>query len=287
MQGIPPNISTSSEAAPPTQTIVSTSTSNTSPDSAQEMIRAIAQSTVTILNNRISETDGTSSGTSREELIGTRTSLEHILSSDDSISSTHSSFILEVFNESRDSNTLLGVAGVIACLYFKLQTLADTSADPDKETITDNDFIEFIRNSQNALETFHSNVRPDDLPDDLKIYHLKIRNIDTLLAWWLRKPYPIGKEYRIMQFVQFESKDMRCRYSLKGLLQQHLDVVYMDEEFRSLEAENSRDHADAADDDNSSLIENPGSLALSDADLNDYHDDMSSVDTMEHMSGKI
>ena len=61
----------------------------------------------------------------------------------------------------------------------------------------------------------------------------------------------------------------------------------MDEEFRSLEAENSRDHADAADDDNSSLIENPGSLALSDADLNDYHDDMSSVDTMEHMSGKI
>ena len=80
---------------------------------------------------------------------------------------------------------------------------------------------------------------------------------------------------------------MRCSHSLKGLLQQHLDVVYMDEEFRSLEAENSRDHADAADDDNSSLIENPGSLALSDADLNDYHDDMSSVDTMEHMSGKI
>ena len=104
----------------------------------------------------------------------------------------YSSFILEVFNESRDSNTLLGVAGVIACLYFKLQTLA--SPDPEKEIITDNDFIEFIRNSQTALQTFHSAVRPDDLPDDLKIYHLKIRNIDTLLAWWLRKPYPIGKE---------------------------------------------------------------------------------------------
>ena len=66
----------------------------------------------------------------------------------------------------------------------------------------------------------------------------------------------------------------------------------MDEEFRSLEAENTRDHADAIEDDNhadndSSLIENPDSLALSDADLNDYHDDMSGVDTMEHMSGKI
>ena len=116
---------------------------------------------------------------------------------DDSISSTHSSFILEVFNESRDSNTLLGVAGVIACLYFKLQTLADASPDPEKEIITDNDFIEFIRNSQPVLQTFHSAVRPDDLPNDLKIYHWKIRNIDTLLAWWLRKPYPIGKEYRI------------------------------------------------------------------------------------------
>ena len=196
MQGIPPNIVTSSEAAVQsvTQATASTSTSNTSLDSAQEMIRAIAQSTVTILNNRISETDGT---LTREELIGTRTSLEHILSSDDSISSTHSSFILEVFNESRDSNTLLGVAGVIACLYFKLQTLADASADPQKETITDKDFIEFIRDSQTALQTFHSVVRPEDLPDDLKIYHLKIRNIDTLLAWWLRKPYPIGKECRI------------------------------------------------------------------------------------------
>ena len=188
MQGIPPNISTSRSI---------TSTSHTSLDSAQEMIRAIAQSTVTILNNRISETDGTSKSSSREELIGTRTSLENILSSDDSISSTHSSFILEVFNESRDSNTLLGVAGVIACLYFKLQTLADASPDPEKEIITDNDFIEFIRNSQTALQTFHSAVRPDDLPDDLKIYHWKIRNIDTLLAWWLRKPYPIGKEYSL------------------------------------------------------------------------------------------
>ena len=59
----------------------------------------------------------------------------------------------------------------------------------------------------------------------------------------------------------------------------------MDEEFRSLETENTPD--EAVDDDNSSLIENPGSLALSDADLNDYHDDMSGVDTMEHMSGKI
>ena len=63
----------------------------------------------------------------------------------------------------------------------------------------------------------------------------------------------------------------------------------MDEEFPSFEAEKTPDNADAADDndDDSSLIENPGSLALSDADLNDYHDDMSGVDTMEHMSGKI
>ena len=80
---------------------------------------------------------------------------------------------------------------------------------------------------------------------------------------------------------------MRCRYFLKGLLQQHLDVVYTDKEFRSLEAENTRDHAGADDDDDSSLNENPGSLALSEADLKDYHDEMSGVDTMEHMSGKI
>ena len=63
--------------------------------------------------------------------------------------------------------------------------------------MTENDFIEFIRNSQTALQTFHSAVRPDDLPNDLKIYHWKIRNIDTLLAWWLRKPLPIGKEYSL------------------------------------------------------------------------------------------
>ena len=82
---------------------------------------------------------------------------------------------------------------------------------------------------------------------------------------------------------------MRCTHSLKGLLQQHLDVVYMDDDFRFLEAENTSDHADAVDDNDgdSSLIENPGSLALSDADLNNYHDDISGVDTMEHMTGKI
>ena len=198
MQGIPPNISTSSDAAVPSskQTTASTRTSNTSLDSAQELIRAIAESTVTILNDRISQIEHDQT-LSCEDLIGTRTSLQQILSSDDTISSTHSSFIIEVFNESREPNSLLSVAGVIACLYFKLQVLADASADPEKETITDADFIEFIRSSQIALHNFHRVVRPEELPDDLKIYHLKIRNIDKLLAWWLRKPYPIGKEFTI------------------------------------------------------------------------------------------
>ena len=197
MQDIPPNISTSSEAAvpTPTQTPASTITSNTSLNSAQELIRAIAESTVTILNDRISQTENDQTS-SCEDMIGTRTSLQQILSSD-TISSAHSSFIIEVFNESREPNSLLSVAGVIACLYFKLQVLSDASADPEKETITDADFIEFIRNSQIALHNFHRVVQPEELPDDLKIYHLKIRNIDKLLAWWLRKPYPIGKEFTI------------------------------------------------------------------------------------------
>ena len=189
MQGIPPNITTSSEAA-------STRTSNTSLNSAQDLIRAITESTVTILNDKISQTENDQTS-SCEDLIGTRTSLQQILSSNEAISSTHTSFIIEVFNENREPNSLLSVAGVIACLYFKLQVLADASADPEKETITDADFIEFIRSSQIALHNFHRVVRLEELPDDLKIYHLKIRNIDKLLAWWLRKPYPIGKEFTI------------------------------------------------------------------------------------------
>ena len=194
MQGIPPNISTSSETAIPSlkQTTASTIMSRTSLDSAQELIRAIAESTVTILNDRISQTENDQT-LSREDMIGTRTSLQQILSSNDTISSTHSSFIIEVFNESRGPNSLLSVAGVIACLYFKLQVLSDASAVPENDA----DFIEFIRNSQIALHNFHRVVRPEELPDDLKIYHLKIRNIDKLLAWWLRKPYPIGREFTL------------------------------------------------------------------------------------------
>ena len=194
MQGIPPNISTSSETAIPSpkQTTASTIMSRTSLDSAQELIRAIAESTVTILNDRISQTENNQT-LSCEDMIGTRTSLQQILSSNDTISSTHSSFIIEVFNESRGPNSLLSVAGVIACLYFKLQVLSDASADPENDA----DFIEFIRNSQIALHNFHRVVRPEELPDDLKIYHLKIRNIDKLLAWWLRKPYPIGREFTL------------------------------------------------------------------------------------------
>lgn len=194
MQGIPPNISTSSETAIPSlkQTTASTIMSRTSLDSAQELIRAIAESTVTILNDRISQTENNQT-LSCEDMIGTRTSLQQILSSNDTISSTHSSFIIEVFNESRGPNSLLSVAGVIACLYFKLQVLSDASAVPENDA----DFIEFIRNSQIALHNFHRVVRPEELPDDLKIYHLKIRNIDKLLAWWLRKPYPIGREFTL------------------------------------------------------------------------------------------
>ena len=65
---------------------------------------------------------------------------------------------------------------------------------------------------------------------------------------------------------------MRCKYSIKGLLQQHLDVVYMDNQFRSLEAENKTEddvrQADNAEDSSS-------------------NDDASGVNTIEHMSGKI
>ena len=198
MQGVPPNISTSSES-----TITSTTTSTTSLDSAQELIRAIALSTVTILNDKISKTDRNQTASSREQLIGTRTSLQRILSSDDSICSNHSSFILEVFNENRDSNTLIGVAGVIGCLYFRLQELIDASPDQQKDILTDADLIEFIRDCQISLSNFHRQVCPDDLPDDLKIYHLKIRNIDKLLTWWLRNPYPIGKSfYSTAQFTE-------------------------------------------------------------------------------------
>ena len=66
---------------------------------------------------------------------------------------------------------------------------------------------------------------------------------------------------------------MRCKYSIKGLLQQHLDVVYMDNQFRSLEAENKTD-----------AVEND---AEDDAEDSSSNDDMSGVNTIEHMSGKI
>ena len=67
---------------------------------------------------------------------------------------------------------------------------------------------------------------------------------------------------------------MRCKYSIKGLLQQHLDVVYMDNQFRSLEAENK---TDAVEDD----------VQADDAVDSSSSDDTSGVNTIEHMSGKI
>lgn len=68
---------------------------------------------------------------------------------------------------------------------------------------------------------------------------------------------------------------MRCKYSVKGLLQQHLDVVYMDNQFRSLEAENKTD-----------VVENDVRQA-DDAENSSSNDDTSGVNTIEHMSGKI
>ena len=68
---------------------------------------------------------------------------------------------------------------------------------------------------------------------------------------------------------------MRCTYSLKGLLQQHLDVVYMDNKFRSLEAENKTD--DVEDD----------VRQVDDAEDSSSNDDTRGVNTIEHMSGKI
>ena len=68
---------------------------------------------------------------------------------------------------------------------------------------------------------------------------------------------------------------MRCKYSVKGLLQQHLDVVYMDNQFRSLEAENK---TDAIEDDLSQADDTEDSSS---------NDDTSGVNTIEHMSGKI
>ena len=68
---------------------------------------------------------------------------------------------------------------------------------------------------------------------------------------------------------------MRCKYSVKGLLQQHLDVVYMDNQFRSLEAENKND-----------AVEDEGCQA-DDTEDSSSNDDTSGVNTIEHMSGKI
>ena len=203
MQGIPPNISSNGKtvAQPqrenPKPNSEQPSTSTRRFDAVQELMRAITSSTVMMLNERISQTDRNDPRSSHEQLIGTRAALQRILSSNDSISSTHSLFILEVFNENRDTTSILGVAGVIACLYFKLQVLVESSPDPGKEIMTDPDVVEFIRNSRNSLHRFHRQISPEDLPDDLKIYHLKIRNIDKLLTWWLNAPYAIGKEYRI------------------------------------------------------------------------------------------
>ena len=68
---------------------------------------------------------------------------------------------------------------------------------------------------------------------------------------------------------------MRCTFSLEGLLQQHLDVVYMDNKFRSLEAENK---TDAIEDD---------VRQVDDAEDSSSNDDTRGVNTIEHMSGKI
>ena len=68
---------------------------------------------------------------------------------------------------------------------------------------------------------------------------------------------------------------MRCTHSLKGLLQQHLDVVYMDKKFRSLEAENK---TDVLEDD---------VRQVDDAEDSSSNDDTRGVNTIEHMSGKI
>ena len=190
INGIPPNISTSN------QNIVErneNTTGTTSIDSAQELIRAIAVSTVTILNDKITPTDPRQ--TSHEQLIGVRTSLQQILSSEDSISSSGSSFILDVFNENRDTSTLLGVAGVVGCLYFKIQVHVDKNPDSNKNAFIDSDFVAFIQDCESALHDFHRKTSPDDLPEDLQIYHLKIKNIAKLLAWWLKNPYPVGNEF--------------------------------------------------------------------------------------------
>ena len=190
LNGIPPNISTSS------QNIVErneNTASTSSIDSPQELIRAIAVSTVTILNDKLARTDPRQ--TSHEQLIGARTSLHQILSSEDSISCSSSSFILDVFNENRDTTTLLGVAGVVGCLYFKIQVHVDENPDSNKNTFIDSDFVAFIGDCESALNDFYRKISPEDLPEDLQIYHLKIRNIAKLLAWWLKNPYPVGNEF--------------------------------------------------------------------------------------------
>ena len=196
MDGISPNITTSSEDGTDRSTAVELQqkTSTITSDSTQELIRTIGMSTVIILNEKISRTD---CQTTSEQLVGTRTSLQQILSSENSISSSHSSFILDAFNENRDTNTLLGVAGVIGCLYFRIQVLVDANPDSNEEILTDVDFFDFIRNCQIALNDFYRQVSPEDVPEDLQIYHLKIRNIAKLLTWWLKKPYSIGNECKM------------------------------------------------------------------------------------------
>ena len=194
-QGILPNISTHSEtvAQSPNQIEAGTITSTTRAHvAAQDLIRGIAQTTVDILSDRISQTDKMY----REEIIGTRTTLQHILNSDDSKS--YSSFIIEVFNECCDSNSIAAVTAAIACLNLKLQEFVAVSPHSQQDVPKDDPYIlEYLTNCQRALRTFHSVVRPEDLPDDLHIHHLKIQNIDKLLTSWIKKPFSLGKEFTI------------------------------------------------------------------------------------------
>ena len=196
-QGIPPNISTHTEAVAqsPKQIEASTITSTTRAHvAAQDLIRGIAQATVDILSDKISQADKLY----REELIGTRTTLQHILSSDDSKLSSYSSFIIEVFNECCDSNSIIAVTVAIACLNLKLQELVAAIPHPQQDVPKDDPYIlEYLTNCQRALRSFHSIVRPEDLPDDLHIHHLKIQNIDKLLTSWIKKPFSLGKEFTI------------------------------------------------------------------------------------------
>ena len=161
-------------------------------DSAQKLIRAIGKSIVKLLNGKISRIDQLKS--SRETLITTRSTLQQILDSNESFSPTQSSFILDVLGN-QAPNSIVVISGVIGSLSLKVQLLFNASFDPKNEIITDDDFIEFIRNCQLSLEKFHREVRREDMLNDLKSYHIIIQNIDVILTRWLMLPFPIGKEF--------------------------------------------------------------------------------------------